>query len=80
MGDTKKPPTLIHSPLANAVKASDITKLGNIDDMSTTRDSPAKRSKNNHITQVKKALPPGRRLIKKYVIIENSREMRTLAC
>ena len=80
MGDTKKPPTLIHRPLANAVRASDITKLGNNDDISTTRDSPAKRSKNSHITQVKNALAPGRRLIKKYVIIEKSREMRTLAC
>ena len=80
MGDTRNPPTLIHKPLANAVKASDITKLGKIDDISTTSDSPAKRSKNSHITQVKNALPPGRRLIKKYVIIEKSREMRTLAC
>ena len=67
----------IQRPLANAVNAREMTKFGKIDDISTTRDSPARRSRNSHITQVKKALPPGRRLIRKYVIIENKREMRT---
>ena len=77
VGDNKKPPTLIQRPLAKAVNASEITKFGKIDDISTTKDSPASKSKNSHMTHVKKALPPGRRLIRKYVTIEKRREMRT---
>lgn len=64
-GDTKKPPTLIQRPFAKAVKARAMTKFGKIEDMSTTRDSPASRSKNSHITQVKKADAVGRELFRK---------------
>ncbi len=56
-----------------------MTELGKREDISTTRDSPARRSRKSHMTQVKNAEPPGRRLIKRYVMIEKSREMRTTA-
>jgi hypothetical protein len=49
------PPTLIHRPLANAVKAKAITKFGKMDDIKTTSDSAARRSRKSHIIQVKKA-------------------------
>ena len=65
VGETRKPPTLIQSPFAKAVRARDMTKLGNSEDIKTTKDSPAKRSRKSHITQVKNAEAPGRRLIKK---------------
>ena len=77
VGETKNPPTLIQRPLANAVKAREITKLGNSEDINTTKDSPANRSRKSHMTQIKKAEPPGRRLIKKYDITEKSKEIRT---
>ena len=54
-GLTKNPPTLIHSPLANAVMASAMTKTGNIEDTNTTRDSAATKSRKSHMIQVKKA-------------------------
>ena len=75
-GETKNPPTLIHSPLANAVKASAMTKFGNREDIKTTSDSPARRSRKSHMTQVKKAAPVGRKLVKKYAISEKISEMR----
>lgn len=77
MGDTRKPPTLIHSPFANAVRAKATTKFGNIEDTRTTRDSPARRSRKSHRTQVKKASAPGRKFESQYAIIEKMREMRT---
>lgn len=77
VGDTKKPPTLIQRPFANAVSARATTKLGNRDERSTTRDSAAKRSRKSHITHVKKALAPGRKFESQYVVIENSREIKT---
>ncbi len=79
VGETKKPPTLIQRPFANAVRASEMTKLGKSEDISTTKDSPARRSRKSHMTQVKNAEPPGRRLIKKYVMMEKSSEIRTTA-
>lgn len=78
VGETRNPPTLIHRPFANAVSASDTTKLGKMEDINTTRDSPAKRSRKSHMTQVKKAEPPDRRLIRKYVMIEKMREIITV--
>lgn len=77
MGETKKPPTLIQRPLAKAVRAREMTKLGKSDDMRTTRDSPANRSRKSHMTQVKKALAPGRKFESQYAIIEKRSEMRT---
>ena len=78
VGETRNPPTLIHRPFANAVSASETTKFGKIDEISTTRDSPAKRSRKSHITQVKKAGAPDRRLIRKYVMIEKIRDIMTV--
>lgn len=77
VGDTKKPPTLIQRPFANAVSARATTKFGNIEERSTTRDSPAKRSRKSHITHVKKAVALGRKLESQYVIIEKSRDIKT---
>ena len=62
---TRKPPTLIQRPLANAVRARATTKLGNREETSTTKDSAARRSRKSHITQVKKAVAPGRKLERK---------------
>lgn len=59
VGATKNPPTLIHKPFANATRANDMTKIGKMDDMSTTSDSAATRSRNSHITQVKNAMALG---------------------
>ncbi len=56
-----------------------MTKLGKREDISTTGDSPARKSRKSHMTQVKNAEPPGRRLIKKYVMMERSREIKTTA-
>jgi hypothetical protein len=57
-----KPSTDIHNPLANAVNASDITKLGKMEDTNTTRDSAATRSRNSHMIQVKNAMAVGLKL------------------
>lgn len=65
MGETRNPPTLIHRPLANAVRARAMTKLGNSEDIRTTRDSPARRSRKSHMTHVKKAEAVGRKLERK---------------
>jgi hypothetical protein len=59
LGGTKKPPTLIQRPLANAVRARAITKFGNKADIRTTSDSAASKSRNNHIIHVKKAVAVG---------------------
>lgn len=48
VGVTKNPPTLIQRPFAKAVSASDTTKLGKSEDMRTTRDSAARRSRKSH--------------------------------
>jgi hypothetical protein len=45
LGVTRKPPTLIHKPFAKAVRARATTKMGKIDEMRTTRDSAARRSR-----------------------------------
>ena len=76
-GETRKPPTLIQRPFANAVRARAITKLGKREDTRMTRDSPARRSRKSHMTQVKKAPAPGRKFESQYAIMENMREMRT---
>lgn len=55
VGETRKPPTLIQSPLANATKANEMTKFGKMEVTSTTSDSAATRSRKSHITQVKNA-------------------------
>lgn len=54
---TKKPPTAIHSPLANATSARETTKFGMIEDRRTTKDSAVTRSRKTHITKVKNAAP-----------------------
>lgn len=77
VGDTKKPPTLIQRPFANAMRARATTKLGNIEEISTTRASPANRSRKSHITHVKKAVTPGRKLESQYVVTEKRREIKT---
>jgi hypothetical protein len=65
IGDVKSnkrlslPPTDIQRPLAKAVSASETTKLGKIDDINTTRDSAATRSRNSHMIHVKKACAVG---------------------
>lgn len=46
---TKKPPTDIHNPLANAVSANEMTKFGKIEAIKIVMDSAATKSKNNHI-------------------------------
>ncbi len=61
-GLTRNPPTDIQSPFANAVSANATTKMGNMLDTSTTNDSAATRSRNNHIIHVKNAEPEGRKL------------------
>jgi predicted kinase len=75
--DTKKPPTLIHSPFAKATRARDITKLGNMAVTKTTSDSAATRSRKIHITQVKKASAVGVKFDNQYETIENRSEIRT---
>ena len=65
VGLTKKPPTLIQRPFAKAVRARATTKLGKSEVMSTTRDSAARRSRKSHITQVKNAVVPCRKLDRK---------------
>lgn len=75
---TKNPPTLIHRPFANATSAKAITKFGNMAVTRTTRDSAAARSRNIHITQVKKASPVGRKLESQYEIIENRTDIITV--
>ena len=75
-GLTKKPPTDIQSPFANAVNASATTKMGNRLDMRTTNDSAATRSRNNHIIQVKNAVADGRKLHSQYVITLKRTDIR----
>jgi hypothetical protein len=74
---TINPPTLIQRPFANATSAKEMTKFGNIDVMRTTRDSAATRSRNIHITQVKKASAVGWKLDSQYETIEKSRDIKT---
>ena len=61
-GETRKPPTLIQRPLAKAVRARATTKVGKREEMRTTRDSAARRSRNSHMIQVRKAGAVGRKL------------------
>jgi hypothetical protein len=58
-GGTKNPPTDIHSPFAKAVKARLMTKFGKREDIRTTRDSAARRSRKSHMTHVKNATAVG---------------------
>ena len=74
---TRNPPTLIHSPLANATSARAMTKLGKMAVTSTTRDSAATRSRNIHMTHVKKAWAVGWKLESQYETMEKRIEMRT---
>jgi hypothetical protein len=76
-GGTRKPPTDIHKPFAKAVKAKLTTKLGKMDDTSTTRDSAATRSRKSHIIQVKKVIAAGRKLDSQYAMEEKSTVMKT---
>lgn len=66
-------------PLMKAIKARATTKMGKIEETSTTRDSAASRSRNSHMTQVKKAPPVGRRLMSQYDTIEKHSEMMTVS-
>jgi len=77
VGEMRKPLTLIQTPFAKAVTTRDMTKFGNREDTSTTSDSAAIRSRNSHITQVKKAIPSGRRFNSQYDIMEKSSDIRT---
>jgi hypothetical protein len=77
VGGTKKPPTDIHKPFANAVKARLTTKLGKMDDINTTRDSAATRSRNSHIIQMKKAVAVGRKFDSQYAMQEKSTVIKT---
>lgn len=72
------PLTDIHSPLAKATSASDTTKLGKRAVTRTTRLSAARRSRNTHMTQVKKASAVGRKLDSQYEMAENVMAMRTV--
>lgn len=74
---TKNPPTLIHSPFANATNAKAITKFGKIAVTRTTSDSAATRSRKIHITQVKNASAVGWKLESQYETIEKSIDIRT---
>ena len=58
-GETRKPPTDIHSPFAKAIRASATTKFGKIDEIKTTSDSAATRSRKSHIIHVKNAAAVG---------------------
>ena len=78
VGVTRNPPTLIHSPLANATSARAITKFGKIAVTRQTRDSAATRSRKIHMTEVKKASPAGRKFESQYETIENKVEIRTV--
>ena len=78
VGETRNPPTHIQRPFANAVSAREMTKTGKMEEMKTTRDSAAIRSRNNHIIQVKNADAVGRKLQRKYVMTEKITEMRTV--
>jgi hypothetical protein len=77
VGVTRNPPTLIHNPFANATNAKEITKFGNIAVTSTTSDSAATRSRNIHITQVKKASAVGWKFDSQYETIEKRSDIRT---
>ena len=59
VGGTRKPPTDIQRPFAKAVSARETTKLGKMEDIRTTRDSAATRSRKSHIIQVKNAWAVG---------------------
>lgn len=74
---TKNPATDIHRPFAKAVTARLMTKIGKTDEMKTTRDSAAIRSRKSHITQVKKAVAVGRKFESQYAMQENTSEIRT---
>jgi hypothetical protein len=80
LGCTRNPPTDIHNPFAKAVKARLMTKFGKMEDTSTTRDSAAMRSRNSHITHVKKATAVGRKFDSQYAMTENKTDIKTMAC
>ena len=77
-GATRKPPAPIHNPFAKATTASAPTKDGaSAAATSTTSDSAASRSRNSHSRYVRKAAAVGRRFVRKYVMSEKRREIRT---
>ena len=78
VGGTRNPPTLIQRPFANATSAREMTKLGKMAVMKTTRDSAATRSRKIHITHVKNASPLGRKLESQYETAEKRKENRTV--
>jgi hypothetical protein len=80
LGCTKNPPTDIHNPFAKAVRARLTTKFGKIEDTNTTRDSAARRSRNSHIIQVKKAVAVGRKFDSQYAMVENNIDIKTIDC
>lgn len=73
-----KPFTDIHSPLANATRAREMTKLGNSEVNKTTRLSAAKRSRKTHMTHTKKACAVGWKLLSQYEMAEKEMAMRTV--
>jgi hypothetical protein len=73
------PSTDIHKPLANAVSARETTNMGNKELTSTTRDSAATRSRNSHMTQVKKAPAVGRKLDSQYATTLKRKLIRTIS-
>jgi hypothetical protein len=78
VGDTRNPPTLIHNPFANATRARAMTKTGNRDETSTTSDSAATRSRNSHMTQVKKAVAVGWKFESQYDTMEKRIDIKTV--
>jgi hypothetical protein len=78
-GGMRNPPTVIHKPLAKAVRASATTEMGNSDDISTTRDSAARRSRYKIPIYLKKGigLSEDRRLMSQYVTAPNNEDIKT---
>jgi hypothetical protein len=74
---TMNPLTLIQSPLAKAISASEMTNDGKMDVRSTTRLSAASRSRKTQRTQVKKAWAVGWKLESQYEMAEKTRAKTT---
>ena len=73
------PPTDIHNPLAKATKANEMTKLGTREVIKTTRDSAANKSRNIHMTQVKKAVAVGWKFDSQYEMTEKTIEIGVIS-
>jgi hypothetical protein len=74
---TINPFTDMKSPLAKAMRASEMTNDGKIDVRSTTRLSAASRSRKTQRIQVKKACAVGWKLESQYEMAEKTRAKMT---